>query len=69
MGLKIYYPAVARGFTTVSEDHGNCFVGGLIQGLKTMGKLCAKTDVAAPLESGWVSADDVAGRSADGRGR
>ena len=56
-----WFEAAVRSFTTVPDDHGNCSVGSLTHGLKTMDELGGKADVAALLESGWVSVDDIAG--------
>ena len=47
-------------FATTAEDHGNCSVGGLTHGFKTMGEIAHNADVAALCETGWVSAEAVA---------
>lgn len=45
----------AGTFTTVPEDHGNCSVGSLTHGLKSLDEAATGADVAALVESGWVS--------------
>jgi uncharacterized protein (DUF169 family) len=47
-------------FATTAEDHGNCSVGGLTHGFKTMGEIAHNADVAALCETGWVTAEVVA---------
>jgi uncharacterized protein (DUF169 family) len=47
-------------FATVAEDHGNCSVGSLTHGFKTMAQIAGNADVAALCESGWVTPDAVA---------
>jgi uncharacterized protein (DUF169 family) len=51
--------AASRTFTTEPEDHGNCSVGSLTHGLKTLDEVAGNSDVAALLESGWVTMDAV----------
>ncbi len=48
-----------RTFSTVAEDHGNCSVGSLTHGFKTLDEVAGNSDVAALLESGWVTMDVV----------
>ena len=47
-------------FATTAEDHGNCSVGGLTHGFKTMAEIAHNADVVALCETGWVTADAVA---------
>jgi uncharacterized protein (DUF169 family) len=47
-------------FATTAEDHGNCSVGGLTHGFKTMAEITHNSDVAALCESGWVTPEAVA---------
>jgi uncharacterized protein (DUF169 family) len=47
-------------FATAAEDHGNCSVGSLTHGFKTMEQIAQTADVAALCESGWVTAEAVA---------
>jgi uncharacterized protein (DUF169 family) len=53
--------AVDRTFTTVAADHGNCSVGSLTHGFATLDEVAGRGDVAALLESGWVTMDMVPG--------
>jgi Uncharacterised ArCR, COG2043 len=47
-------------FATVATDHGNCSVGGLTHGFKTMEEIAGNADVAALCESGWMTPEAVA---------
>ena len=47
-------------FATTAEDHGNCSVGGLTHGFKTMEEIAHNADVAALCETGWVTPEAVA---------
>src|ERR1700716_4513408 len=47
-------------FATEAEDHGNCSVGSLTHGFKTMEEIAHMADVAAPCETGWVTPEAVA---------
>jgi uncharacterized protein (DUF169 family) len=47
-------------FATVAEDHGNCSVGSLTHGFKTMEEIAHLADVAALRETGWVTSGAVA---------
>ncbi|HKY03797.1 MAG TPA: DUF169 domain-containing protein [Blastocatellia bacterium] len=58
-GCVFWIEASARTFTTLPEDHANCSVGSLTHGLKTLEEVAGNSDVAALLESGWVSMDVV----------
>ena len=58
-GCVFWIEAAARTFTTEPEDHGNCSVGSLTHGLKTLDEVAGNSDVAALLESGWVTMDVV----------
>ena len=48
-----------RVFVTVAEDHGNCSVGSLTHGFKTMEQIADSADVAALCETGWITAEAV----------
>jgi uncharacterized protein (DUF169 family) len=48
-----------RTFSTEAADHGNCSVGSVTHGFKGWGDVVGNSDVAALLESGWVTMDDV----------
>lgn len=58
-GCVFWIEAATRTFTTAPEDHGNCSVGSLTHGLKTLEEVAGNSDVAALLESGWVTLDVV----------
>lgn len=58
-GCVFWTKAVDRTFTTVAADHGNCSVGSLTHGFATLDKVAGHGDVAALLESGWVTMDMV----------
>jgi uncharacterized protein (DUF169 family) len=58
-GCVFWIEAAGRTFTTEPEDHGNCSVGSLTHGLKTLSEVAGNSDVAALLESGWVTMDIV----------
>jgi uncharacterized protein (DUF169 family) len=46
-----------KTFTTVAEDHGNCSVGSLTHGFKTLEEAAQGADVAALVEAEWVTPD------------
>jgi len=46
-------------FATKAEDHGNCSVGSLTHGFKTMQEIARNADVAALCASGWVTPEAV----------
>jgi len=58
-GCVFWVEAKNKSFTTSPEDHGNCSVGSLTHGLKTLEEVRHNFDVAALLESGWVTMDVV----------
>ncbi|MFL6276618.1 MAG: DUF169 domain-containing protein [Blastocatellia bacterium] len=58
-GCVFWMEAAHRTFTTEPEDHGNCSVGSLTHGLKSIAEVAGNSDVAAILESGWVTLDVV----------
>jgi uncharacterized protein (DUF169 family) len=58
-GCVFWMKATERTFTTLPEDHGNCSVGSLTHGLKTLDESAGKSDVAALLEAGWITMDMV----------
>ena len=41
------------------QDHGNCSVGSVTHGLKTLSEVANNSDVSTLLECGWVSKDMV----------
>ena len=54
-GCVFWVHAVTRTFATLPEDHGNCSVGSLTHGLIDLQTAAQRADVAALVESGWVS--------------
>jgi uncharacterized protein (DUF169 family) len=54
-GCVFWMKSTDRTFATVAEDHANCSVGSVTHGFKTLADVGANEDVAALLESGWVS--------------
>jgi uncharacterized protein (DUF169 family) len=54
-GCVFWMKAADRTFATLPEDHGNCSVGSVTHGLKTLQEVSANSDVAALLEAGWVT--------------
>ena len=47
-------------FATTAEDHGNCSVGSLTHGFKSVAEIAHNADVAALCETGWVTPEAVA---------
>ena len=60
-GCVFWTKALDRTFTTVAADHGNCSVGSVTHGFKTLEQVAANSDVAAVVEAGWVTPETVAG--------
>ena len=58
-GCVFWMKAAESTFTTVAEDHGNCSVGSLTHGFKTLEEVAGNSDVAALLDTGWVTMDVV----------
>src|SRR3954468_21751463 len=58
-GCVFWMKAADRTFSTVAEDHANCSVGSMTHGFKTLEEVAGNGDVAALLESGWVTMDMV----------
>ncbi|HEY7439180.1 MAG TPA: DUF169 domain-containing protein [Acidimicrobiia bacterium] len=58
-GCVFWTLAAESTFSTVAEDHANCSVGSLTHGFKTLDEVAANSDVAALIESGWVTMDVV----------
>jgi len=54
-GCVFWIKAQNRTFTTTAEDHGNCSVGSVTHGLKTLEEAASKSDVACLVEAGWVA--------------
>jgi uncharacterized protein (DUF169 family) len=58
-GCVFWMKAAERTFSTIAEDHGNCSVGSVTHGFKSLADVVGNSDVAALLDSGWVTMDDV----------
>jgi uncharacterized protein (DUF169 family) len=58
-GCVFWMRSTHHTFTTLPEDHGNCSVGSLTHGMKSLDEIAGNADVAALLESGWVTMDAV----------
>ena len=58
-GCVFWMEGTASTFSTVAADHGNCSVGSVTHGFKTLEDVGANADVAALLESKWVTMDVV----------
>ena len=58
-GCVFWMRGAERTFSTVAEDHGNCSVGSVTHGFKTLADVAGNSDVAALLDSGWVTMDVV----------
>jgi uncharacterized protein (DUF169 family) len=58
-GCVFWMHAAESTFGTVAEDHGNCSVGSLTHGFKTLEEVAGNSDVAALLDTGWVTMDIV----------
>jgi uncharacterized protein (DUF169 family) len=57
----VFWIEGTRGvFATEAEDHGNCSVGSLTHGFKTIEEIAQNADVAALCETGWVTPEAVA---------
>jgi uncharacterized protein (DUF169 family) len=57
----VFWTEGTRGvFATVAEDHGNCSVGSLTHGFKTIEEIADNADVAALREAGWITPGAVA---------
>lgn len=58
-GCVFWIHGAERTFSTVKADHGNCSVGSLTHGFATLDEVAGNGDVAALLETGWVTMDAV----------
>jgi uncharacterized protein (DUF169 family) len=57
----VFWIEATRGvFATEAADHGNCSVGSLTHGFRTMDEISQNADVAALCETGWVTPQAVA---------
>ncbi len=60
-GCVFWMRATEATFSTIAADHGNCSVGRLTHGLAELSDVATNSDVAALLDSGWVTMDMVPG--------
>jgi uncharacterized protein (DUF169 family) len=58
-GCVFWTKAVDRIFSTVAGDHANCSVGSLVHGFADLDEVAGNSDVAALVESGWVTAEQI----------
>lgn len=58
-GCVFWMHGTDRTFSTVAADHGNCSVGSLTHGFRTLDEVAGNDDVATLVESGWVTMDVV----------
>ena len=58
-GCVFWIKGTERTFTTIPEDHGNCSVGSLTHGLKTINEIVENSDVQSLLECEWVTKEMV----------
>ncbi|MGH6969175.1 MAG: DUF169 domain-containing protein [Stellaceae bacterium] len=56
-GCVFWMMATRRAFATVAADHGNCSVGSLTHGFKTLAEAAKGADVAGLVEAKWVAAE------------
>jgi uncharacterized protein (DUF169 family) len=56
-GCVFWMKAAERTFSTVAEDHGNCSVGSVTHGFKTLEEVGNLSDVGALVGAGWVAAE------------
>jgi uncharacterized protein (DUF169 family) len=59
-GCVFWIEGTKKVFATLAEDHGNCSVGSLTHGFKTMAEIAHNADIAALCETGWVTPEAVA---------
>jgi uncharacterized protein (DUF169 family) len=58
-GCVFWMKSVDRTFSTVAADHANCSVGTMTHGFATLDEVAGRGDVAALLDSGWVTMEMV----------
>ena len=57
-GCVFWVKATEREFATTAADHGNCSVGSLTHGFKSLEEVASNADVAALVGAEWVSPSD-----------
>jgi uncharacterized protein (DUF169 family) len=63
-GCVFWMMAVEKSFVTLAADHANCSVGSVTHGFKTLAEVAKAADVAALIESNWVSPEAMRGITA-----
>jgi len=63
-GCVFWMMATEKSFATVAADHGNCSIGSVTHGFKTLAEVAKAGDVAALIESNWVSPGAMRGMAA-----
>jgi uncharacterized protein (DUF169 family) len=63
-GCVFWTMATDKSFATLGADHANCSVGSVTHGFKTLAEVAKAADVAALLESNWVTPEAVRGITA-----
>ena len=63
-GCVFWMMATEKSFATLAADHANCSVGSVTHGFKTLAEVAKAADVAALLESNWVTPEAVRGITA-----
>jgi len=58
-GCVFWTKAIDRTFSTVASDHANCSVGTLVHGFAGLDEVAGNSDVAALVESGWVTPEQI----------
>ena len=58
-GCVFWTKALDRTFSTVASDHANCSVGTLVHGFAGLQEVAGNSDVAAILDSGWVTMEQI----------
>jgi uncharacterized protein (DUF169 family) len=58
-GCVFWMKATEATFSTVAADHRNCSVGSLTHGFTTLEEVAGNSDVAALLDTGWVTLEVV----------
>ena len=58
-GCVFWMRGTERTFTTVADDHRNCSVGSWTHGFIPLDEAASNGDVAALMESGWVTMDMI----------
>ena len=58
-GCVFWTKAIERTFSTVASDHANCSVGTLVHGFAGLDEVAGNSDVAAILDSGWVTMEQI----------